>query len=56
MAQIERNKFGHYVALVVIAVAVLVYLTPIYWIVATSLKSPSDIIARVPTIPVSSYL
>ena len=48
MAQIERSRFGHYLALVVIVVAVLVYLTPIYWIVATSLKSPSDIIARVP--------
>ena len=48
MAQIERNRFGHYVALAVIAVAVVVYLTPIYWIVATSLKSPSDIIAQVP--------
>ena len=48
MAQIERNRFGHYVALTVIVVAVLVYLTPIYWIVATSLKSPSDIIAQVP--------
>ena len=48
MARIERNRFGHYLALAVIAVAVLVYLTPIYWIVATSLKSPSDIIAQVP--------
>ena len=48
MAQIERSRFGHYLALVVIVAAVLVYLTPIYWIVATSLKSPSDIIARVP--------
>ena len=48
MAQIERNKFGHYVALVVIVLAVLVYLTPIYWIVVTSLKSPADIIAQVP--------
>ena len=48
MARIERNRFGHYLALAVIAVAVLVYLTPIYWIVATSLKSPADIIARVP--------
>ena len=48
MAQIERNRFGHYLALAVIAVVVLVYLTPIYWIVATSLKSPSDIIAQVP--------
>ena len=48
MPQIERNKFGHYVALVVIVVIVLIYLTPIYWIVATSLKSPADIIAQIP--------
>ncbi len=48
MAQIERNRLGHYLALAVIGVAVLVYLTPIYWIVVTSLKSPSDIIAQVP--------
>ena len=48
MAQMERKGFGHYLALAVIAMAVLIYLTPIYWIVATSLKSPSDIIAQVP--------
>ena len=49
MAQIERSRFGHYVALAVIAVggAGLSH-PPIYWIVATSLKSPSDIIAQVP--------
>ena len=35
MAQIERNRFGHYVALTVIVVAVLVYLTP-----STGLSQP----------------
>ena len=55
MAQIERSRFGHYLAVAVIVAAVLVYLTPIYWILVTSLKSPSDIIAQVPPISVPGH-
>lgn len=48
MARPGRKGFGHYLALVAIAIAVLIYLTPIYWIVATSLKSAGDILTLVP--------
>ena len=45
---IGHKGFGHYIALIMIAIAVVIYLIPIYWIVATSLKSPGDIATRVP--------
>ena len=48
MAKAGQKGFGHYIALVVIVIAVLVYLIPIYWIVATSLKSPGDLATKVP--------
>ncbi len=48
MIHTGRRGFGHYLALATIAIAVLVYLTPIYWIVATSLKSPGDIVTQIP--------
>ena len=54
MNRVEEQKniggkgFGHYIALIMIAIAVVIYLIPIYWIVATSLKSPGDIATRVP--------
>jgi ABC-type glycerol-3-phosphate transport system permease component len=48
MTKAGRKGVGHYVALVFTGVAVIVYLIPIYWIIAASLKSPGDIIATVP--------
>jgi ABC-type glycerol-3-phosphate transport system permease component len=58
LAKVERSEiprrragqkgFGHYIAVGVIAVAVVIYLIPIYWIVVTSLKSPGDIATQVP--------
>ena len=43
----QRNP-GHFVALALIGIAVIIYLIPIYWIVATSLKAPGDIVTKVP--------
>ena len=48
MAGKRRVGLGHYIILIIIAVAVVVYLIPIYWIIITSLKSPSDIVTKVP--------
>jgi len=43
-----RKKIYHLIALVVIYLAVIVYLIPIYWIFVTSLKSPGDINTKIP--------
>ena len=48
MAEVGRKNFGHYLALGMIAIAVVIYLIPIYWILATSLKAPGDIVTQVP--------
>ena len=48
MAKAGQKGVGHYIALGVIVIAVLVYLIPIYWIVVTSLKSPGDLATKVP--------
>ena len=48
MAGKRQIGLGHYIILIVIAIAVVVYLIPIYWIIVTSLKSPSDIVTKVP--------
>ena len=44
----NRKNFGHYLILALIAVTVVLYIIPIYWIVATSLKSPGDIHTKLP--------
>ena len=43
-----RKSFAHYLILAFIAVAVIVYITPIYWILATSLKGLADITTKLP--------
>jgi len=48
LASKRQIGLGHYIILIVIAIAVVVYLIPIYWIIVTSLKSPSDIVTKVP--------
>ena len=44
----NRKNFGHYLILALIAVTVVLYIIPIYWIVATSLKTPGDIHTKLP--------
>ena len=44
----NRKSFAHYLILVLVAVAVIVYITPIYWILATSLKGLADITTKLP--------
>ena len=44
----NRKNFVHYLILALIVVAVLVYITPIYWILATSLKGLADITTKLP--------
>ena len=44
----NRKSLGHYLILVLVAVAVIVYITPIYWILATSLKGFADITTKLP--------
>ena len=44
----NRKGFGHYLILACIAVAVIVYIIPIYWILATSLKGLADITTKLP--------
>ena len=43
-----RKKVYNVIALVVICIAVVAYLVPIYWIFVTSLKAPGDINTKVP--------
>ena len=44
----SRKNFVHYLILAFVAMAVIVYITPIYWILATSLKGPADITTKLP--------
>ena len=44
----NRKSFVHYLIIVFIAVAVVIYIAPIYWILATSLKSLADITTKLP--------
>ncbi len=44
----HRKSFAHYLILAFVAVAVIVYITPIYWILATSLKGLADITTKLP--------
>ena len=44
----SRKSFVHYLILILVAVAVVVYITPIYWILATSLKRLGDITTKLP--------
>ena len=44
----NRKRFGHYLILAFVAVAVIIYITPIYWILATSLKGFADITTKLP--------
>ena len=44
----NRKNLAHYLILALIVVAVLVYITPIYWILATSLKGLADITTKLP--------
>ena len=44
----NRKNFGHYLIIALIAVTVVLYIIPIYWIVATSLKTPADIHTKIP--------
>ena len=48
MRDVGRKHLSHYIILAVIGIAVIVYLMPIYWIVATSLKAPGDIVTKMP--------
>ena len=48
MRNTRRKNLGHYLALALIGIAVIAYLMPIYWIVATSLKAPGDIVTKAP--------
>ena len=44
----NRKNFWHYLIIAFIAVAVIIYITPIYWILATSLKGFADITTKLP--------
>ena len=44
----NRKRFGHYLILAFVAVAVVIYIAPIYWILATSLKGLADITTKLP--------
>ena len=44
----RRKSFGHYLILAFVGIAVIVYITPIYWILATSLKGFADISTKLP--------
>ena len=43
-----RKNFVHYLILVFVALIAIVYITPIYWILATSLKGLADITTKLP--------
>ena len=38
-----RKRLKHHTALILIAIAAIIYLIPIYWIATTSLKTSGDI-------------
>lgn len=44
----KQKNFAHYLILALVAIAVIVYITPIYWILATSLKGLADITTKLP--------
>ena len=44
----NRKSFVHYLIIAFVAVAVIIYITPIYWILATSLKGLADITTKLP--------
>ena len=44
----NQKNFWHYLIIACIAVAVIIYITPIYWILATSLKGFADITTKLP--------
>lgn len=44
----QKKNFGHYLIIALIAVTVVFYIVPIYWILATSLKAPGDIHTKLP--------
>ena len=44
----NRKNFVHYLILACVSVAVVVYIIPIYWILATSLKGLADITTKLP--------
>ena len=44
----HRKNFWHYLIIAFIAVAVIIYIAPIYWILATSLKGFADITTKLP--------
>ena len=44
----NRKNFWHYLIIAFIAVAVIIYIAPIYWILATSLKGLADITTKLP--------
>lgn len=44
----NRKNFGHYLIFAFIAAAVILYIIPVYWILATSLKAPGDINTKLP--------
>lgn len=44
----NRRRWVHILLLILIGIAVVVYITPIYWILATSLKQLSDITTKLP--------
>ncbi len=44
----NRKKLGHYLILAFVAVVVIIYIAPIYWILATSLKGLADITTKLP--------
>lgn len=45
---VNRKKTSHIIALVLIGIALVLYLIPIYWIIATSFKPYKDIFAMPP--------
>ena len=49
MRDAGRKHLSHYITFALIGIAVIIYLMPIYWIVATSLKAPGDIVTKMPT-------
>ena len=44
----NRKNFWHYLIIACIGVAVIIYIAPIYWILATSLKGLADITTKLP--------
>ena len=43
-----RKRLKHHTALILIAIAAIIYLIPIYWIATTSLKTSGDIHEKIP--------